>query len=112
MEAITVQPDSANSARIWTTFRAAELSRPEVGSSSMRILGLDTNSHAMATRFISPPLMPLIRLPSPTLVSIALFKPNCRIMATARCLFTSRLTFRPSLNRAAISTVSRTLWNG
>jgi hypothetical protein len=47
---------------------AVKESRPEVGSSIKRTLGLVMSSQAMLSRFFSPPLS-LFVAPSPTIVS-------------------------------------------
>mmetsp|Transcript_66206 Transcript_66206/g.115199 ORF Transcript_66206/g.115199 Transcript_66206/m.115199 type:complete len:109 (-) Transcript_66206:58-384(-) len=107
-----VRPLEANNFKPFTTLRAALLSRPEVGSSNSTKLGDETSSQAMPTRFISPPLMPLMRAPSPIFVSTALDNPNWRMTSAARCCFCSKGILFPRRKRAAISTVSRTVENG
>ena len=48
--------------------KAVNESNPDVGSSKMRTGGSAISSHPIDVRFLSPPEMPLILIPSPTSV--------------------------------------------
>mmetsp|Transcript_85696 Transcript_85696/g.223340 ORF Transcript_85696/g.223340 Transcript_85696/m.223340 type:complete len:95 (-) Transcript_85696:546-830(-) len=65
---MTGTPEAANNFRVRTTVYALKASKPLNGSSKNNILGLDTSSTPMETRFCSPPERPL-RMAEPTQVS-------------------------------------------
>lgn len=65
---------------------AVALSRPEVGSSRMRMLASVTSSVPMLTLLISPPLIPLIPEKPPICLSLICHTPSsCRTAFTCFC---------------------------
>lgn len=62
------------------------LSRPDVGSSQNSKLGSVNTSDAKASRFISPPEMPLTRPATPITVSAAFARPNYNSFKIISCL--------------------------
>mmetsp|Transcript_13070 Transcript_13070/g.36690 ORF Transcript_13070/g.36690 Transcript_13070/m.36690 type:complete len:100 (-) Transcript_13070:2469-2768(-) len=77
---ITLIPFSARDARASTIVAAFVLSKPVVGSSRNRMLGLCSNSLATLTRFFSPPEIPRV-YSSPMKLSTTFISPSCSTMS-------------------------------
>ena len=85
---ITVLPWLASFFRRRITWRAVVESRPVVGSSKKIILGFVMSSTPIEVLFLSPPLIPLIKL-FPTFVSAQLVRPNSLIRFSTLYCFSS-----------------------
>mmetsp|Transcript_4795 Transcript_4795/g.9508 ORF Transcript_4795/g.9508 Transcript_4795/m.9508 type:complete len:274 (-) Transcript_4795:450-1271(-) len=87
--ATTVRPAAARLLSVWTTLKAVNVSRPEVGSSRNRMEGSVMSSIAIAVLFLSPPEIPPRSPGFPMTVSA--HRCRCRILMTfsTRDIFSS-----------------------
>ena len=90
MEQTTARPDSDSFRTVAMMWYAVYESRPLVGSSRKRMLGLVMSSTPMAVRLRSPPLIPR-RSTLPIRVSLHSWRPSSRMTSSARWIFSARL---------------------
>jgi len=104
----TVLPSAQSLTMNLMTLCAALESRPLVGSSRMRMLGLDSSSMAMLRRRFWPPDSPLRKM-SPTRVSRAVPNPMASTTLSTRTSISWDVTVLGRLSLAAILMVSATV---